>query len=418
VTRSLRSNVLVVRQFQATVVEGPDRGARAISDGDELTIGVALGNTLQLTDPAVSRHHLRLRVTDRGLELRDLGSTNGTLLGESEVRLAYVKSGVQLRAGTSTLRIELLDSEIEQPLGASGACGALLGISPVMRRLYAVIEKLAASTGTVLIEGETGTGKELVAEALHQLGPRRHGPFVIVDCGALPRDLIESELFGHVRGAFTGADANRIGAFEAANGGTLFLDEIGELPLKLQPTLLRVLENRTIRPAGATDYRPVDVRVLAATRRNLHAEVNRKRFRSDLFYRLNILRVDIPPLRERDEDIELLLNHFWRMFRPDSMPPAEIVADFLAQTWPGNVRELRNAVERACFTDRSSPQALLPYGQAKERAIDAWEKRWVEGLLAANQGNVSRASRSAQMARSHLRDLIRKHRIVVGADDE
>lgn len=419
-TRSIRSNVLVVRQFEAIVVEGPDRGARARSDGDELSIGTAVGNTLQLSDSAISRHHCNLRVTERGLELRDLGSTNGTLLGDSEIRLAYVKPGVRLRAGMSVIQIDLLDTEVEQPLAAANAfaLGGLLGASPLMRRLYAVVDKIASASGAVLIQGETGTGKELVAEAIHQRGPRRHGPFVIVDCGALPRDLIESELFGHLRGAFTGADAARVGAFESAAGGTLFLDEIGELPLRLQPVLLRALESHTIRPVGATEYRGVDVRVVAATHRDLRAEVNRKRFRADLYYRLNVLRVAIPPLRERAEDIELLVEHFWRMFKPDSSPPPDVVADFVAQPWPGNVRELRNAVERACFRDRDAPEPMLAYGQAKERAIDAWEKRWVEQLLAASDGNVSRAARMAQMARSHLRDLIRRHRLATPTDDD
>jgi DNA-binding NtrC family response regulator len=287
-----------------------------------------------------------------------------------------------------------------------------------MRRLYALLEKMAASSAPMLIEGETGTGKELVAEAVHQLGPRRDGPFVVVDCGALARDVVESELFGHVRGAFTGAYANHTGAFEAAIGGTLFLDEIGELPLAIQPVLLRALENRTIRPIGSTDYRHVDVRVIAATHRDLRAEVNRKRFRPDLYYRLDVLRVVVPPLRERVEDIELLVHQFWKIWRPDSAPPPELLAELAAHSWPGNVRELRNAVERACVGAWGAPPPKLSYGDAKQRAVDGWERHWVEQLLADHGGNVSRAARSAQMARSHLRDLIRRHRIAAADPDD
>ena len=416
-THSLRNNVLVVRQFEASVVEGPDRGLRSASGGEDLSIGTSPGNTLQLSDPSVSRHHCTLRVVERGLELRDHGSTNGTFLGESELKHGYLKSGVRLRLGTSVVQIELLDQEIEHPLAQGAAFGGLLGASPAMRRLYPLLERFAQASASVLIEGETGSGKELVAETLHQLGRRRDGPFVIVDCGALPRELIESELFGHVRGAFTGADNHRVGAFESAAGGTLLLDEIGELPLALQPVLLRVLENHTIRPVGSTENRAVDVRMIAATHRDLRSLVNRKRFRADLLYRLNVLRVAIPPLRERPEDIELLVHHFWRMFRPDDVPPPALVADFADQSWPGNVRELRNAVERACLTGASGTGATLAYGEAKERAVIAWEKRWVERLLAAHGGNVSRAARAAQMARSHLRDLIARHGIVARNDD-
>jgi DNA-binding NtrC family response regulator len=292
----------------------------------------------------------------------------------------------------------------------------MLGGSPQMRRLYAILERAAASSAAMLIEGETGTGKELVAEAVHQLGPRRAGPFVIVDCGALPRDVVESELFGHVRGAFTGAYANHTGAFEAAAGGTLLLDEIGELPLAIQPVLLRALENRTIRPIGSNEHRHVDVRVVAATHRDLRAEVNRKRFRTDLFYRLNVLRVVVPPLRERIEDIELLAHHFWKMFKPDSAPPPDLLAELASQSWPGNVRELRNTIERACVGAGGAPPPKLSYGDAKQRAVDAWERHWIEQLLADHEGNVSGAARAAQMARSHLRDLIRRHRIAVPAD--
>jgi transcriptional regulator with GAF, ATPase, and Fis domain len=418
-TRSIRNNVLAMRRFEVVVIEGRDRGQRAVSTGDELTIGTTAGNDLQVQDPAVSRHHCVLRVCERGLELRDLGSTNGTYLGDSEIVQGYVKSGVRIRIGATTVEVALLDQEIEHPLATTAAFGRLLGASPAMRRLYAIVERFAQASSTVLIEGETGTGKELVAETIHELSPRRHGPLVVVDCGALPRELIESELFGHARGAFTGAHMARIGAFESAHGGTLVLDEIGELPLALQPALLRVLESRSIRPIGAGEVRQIDVRVLAATHRDLRVEVNQRRFRADLFYRLNVLRVVIPPLREREDDVRLLVDHFWAMLRPDSAPPAELVEDLLVHSWPGNVRELRNAVERSAFsTGPARPAPALSYGDAKEQALLAWERRWVEQLLGAHGGNLSRAARAAQMGRSNLRELARRHALLASERDD
>ena len=422
-TRSVRGRAIYIRQFEAVVVDGPDRGNRAVSQGVELSIGTGTGNDLQLTDGSVSRHHCVLHATDHGLELRDLGSTNGTFVGDLEIRHGIVTAGARLRLGTSVIAIALLDHEIEEPLATESRFGELLGSSPEMRRLYPLLERCAQSMATVLIEGETGTGKELVAHAIHRTSARRHAPFMVVDCGALPRTLIGSELFGHVRGAFTGAEADRIGAFEAGQGGTVLLDEVGELPLAVQPVLLRAIENRTVRPLGSNQTRPVDVRIIAATHRDLRVEVNQKRFRADLFYRLNVVRVVIPPLRQRTGDIAMLVEHFWRAFRPDHPPPAELVADFVAQDWPGNVRELRNAVERAvAFGVPVTPDAgagaeRASYGRAKEDAMLDWERRWVAELMAAHRGNLSRAARAAQMGRSHLRELVRRH-LQVEPDDE
>jgi two-component system response regulator GlrR len=424
-TRSVRGRAIYIRQFAVTVVDGPDRGKRVVSQGAELSIGTSTGNDLQLTDGSVSRHHCVLQATDHGLELRDLGSTNGTLVGEVEIRHGFVGSETRLRLGTSLVAIALLDDEIEEPLATDSRFGELHGASPEMRRLYPILERCAQSMATVLIEGETGTGKELVAEAIHHTGPRRRAPFVIVDCGALPRTMIESELFGHVRGAYTGAEVDRVGAFESAQGGTVLLDEIGELPLALQPVLLRALENRTIRRLGTNESRPIDVRILAATNRDLRVEVNHKRFRADLFYRLNVLRVVVPPLRKRPGDVALLVEHFWRALRPSEPPPAELVADFVAQDWPGNVRELRNAVERAVWLGaretRPAPERdpeRSSYGRAKDQAVLDWERGWVEQLMAAHRGNLSRAARAAKMGRSHLRDLVRKHLQVDAAPND
>ncbi|HEY5945929.1 MAG TPA: sigma 54-interacting transcriptional regulator [Kofleriaceae bacterium] len=421
---------LLVRQFEVVVVSGPDRGERVMSQSDELSIGTADGNDLKLTDPAVSRHHCSLRADDRGLVLVDLGSRNGTFIDDVELVHGCVRSGARVRVGHSVLQVTVLDHDLEQPIADSDRLGPLLGASPAMRRLYPLVEQCAVSNATVLIIGETGTGKELFAEAIHAASARRGESFVVVDCSALSHDLAESELFGHERGAFTGAEVERIGAFESADGGTIFLDEIGELPITLQPLLLRVLEARTIRRVGSNEQHPVDVRVIAASHRDLRTLVNDKRFRADLFYRLNVLRIAVPPLRERTGDVELLAAEFWRTFRPGTSPPAALLAHLAAQSWPGNVRELRNAVERAALLgwrpdqDAAGRIETLTYQQAKERAVWEWERGWVERLLSSHGGNLSRAARATKMGRSHLRELARRYGVatrgstVDAADDD
>ena len=421
-TETVRGNAIFIRRFEVAVVDGADRGTKVLSSEDELTIGTAAGCQLQLTDPAVSRHHCAIRVTSRGLELRDLGSTNGTFAADVEVVRGYIPSGVRVRLGKTTVTITVLADEIAQPLADETRFGDLIGASSAMRRLYPMLARCASSDATVLVRGETGTGKELVAEAIHLASARGTRPFVVVDCGALPRQLTESELFGHVRGAFTGADTDRVGAFEQAHGGTLFLDEIGELPTDLQPLLLRVLENRTIRRVGTNDHREVDVRVIAASHRDLRTEVNNKRFRADLYYRLNILHLEIPPLRERDNDITLLVQHFWQMLRPNDPIPADLVRelDARAYTWPGNVRELRNVVERAALlgpASRAPARDVVSYADAKERVVLDWERRWLERLLADHDHNLSRAARAAQVGRAHLRQLVRRHGLARPTDD-
>ena len=414
-TVAVRGETVFVRQFEVVVEDGADRGARAVSRSEDLSVGTADGNDLRLTDPAVSRHHFALHADERGLLLADLGSRNGTFVGDVELTAGYLRSGARIRVGHTTIALQILDRDLEQPIAATDRFGPLVGASSAMRRLYPLLERCAASAATVWIVGETGTGKELVAEAIHRASDRHDAPFVVVDCGALSHDVAESELFGHERGAFTGADRARIGAFEAAHTGTIFLDEIGDLPQTLQPLLLRVLENRTIRRVGSNDQREIDVRVVAASHRDLRTLVNDKRFRADLFYRLNVLRVAIPPLRERAGDVELLAAEFWRAFRPDVAVPPGLLAHLATQTWPGNVRELRNVVERASLigwtAERAprSPDDDLTYQQAKERAIWDWERVWVERLITTHGGNLSRASRAAKMGRSHLRELAQRH---------
>jgi transcriptional regulator with GAF, ATPase, and Fis domain len=286
-----------------------------------------------------------------------------------------------------------------------------------MRRIFAVLTKIAPSDSTVLLEGETGTGKSLIAEMIHRRSARARRALGIVDCGAISPTLIESELFGHEKGAFTGALTQRIGALEAAQGGTVFLDEIGEVALDLQPKLLRALEERTIKRVGGDKPIQLDVRIVAATNRDLRAEVNQGRFRADLYYRLNVVGLRIPPLRERREDIALLVHHYYRVSvgDDDAVAPAALVATLTHQRWPGNVRELRSAVERAALRLDVEPKANAPapedlsFREAKDRVISDWERTYITELVARHDGNLSRAARAARMDRAYLRELWRHY---------
>ena len=293
-----------------------------------------------------------------------------------------------------------------------------------MRAVFALLEKTAPTDTTLLIRGETGTGKELVAKAVHGASSRQPHPLVIVDCGAIPASLIESELFGHVRGAFTGAATDRVGAFESADGGTLFLDEIGELPLALQPKLLRAVEDRSIQRLGETSRRPIDVRLVAATHRDLADEVTAGRFRQDLFFRLAVVEVALPPLRERGHDVLLLAEHILNDLGlgDDLQLDDRLQSELLAYPWPGNVRELRNAIERAAHLGaehavpyaepaeaESAPAPDLPFKQAKEQIVTSFERAYVIRLLERHGKNISAAARDADIDRNYLYRLLRKH---------
>jgi DNA-binding NtrC family response regulator len=418
-----------VRQLVVEVIEGPDAGTR--TTGDEVIVGSAAGSGLRLSDPAVSRYHLELRTSRGGISVRDHGSTNGTFIGTIRVEHAVVQPDTIVRIGDTALRLaEAAPGQVE--LHASEALGNMVGRSPAMRRVMVQIERAAQSEVSVLVNGESGTGKELVARALHDLGPRRAKPFVTVDCGALPPTLIASELFGHERGAFTGADRMHVGAFEAASGGTLFLDEIGELQPAVQATLLGVLERRRIRRLGGRQELAVDVRVVAATHRDLRTEVNAGTFRLDLFYRLAVVTLKLPPLRERPDDIPLLVEHFLREAGWEQ-PIASLISpsamDALSRLHlAGNVRELRNIVEGAVAMGEVAPvldarevpvpvdasgfttDLSLPYKEARAQLVDQFEARYVEALLARTRGNVSAAARLGRMTRSHLTELLAKRR--------
>jgi two-component system, NtrC family, response regulator GlrR len=422
---------VVFHRLRLVVTNGANAGTTAVSSSEEITVGTVPGNDLILHDRTVSRHHLAIRVTPRGLVLHDLGSTNGTMLGGYRVMRAYVEPGALIGCGKTVLRLET-DEQVREALSADQAFGNVLGVSPAMRRMFSQLQRFAPTDGTILLEGETGSGKELIAEAIHSQSPRAQGPFVVVDCGAIAPTLIESELFGHVKGAFTGAVEKRIGAFEAAKGGTLFLDEIGELPLARQPILLRALEDRTFKRVGEDTRQEMDVRVVAATHRDLREEVNKSRFRADLFFRLAVLRVRVPALRERREDIPLLIRHFCDAFAAedpdsDSPPPAlaeDLITALATQSWPGNVRELRSAVQRAIvLRDAASAQDVrMPqggpvldlsetYGEAKERAIARWERKYVRYLIERFGGNLSQAANAVGMSRNYLRKLAERYEI-------
>jgi transcriptional regulator with PAS, ATPase and Fis domain len=413
----------LVRSFQLRVEAGPERGRTFVSDRDRVTVGTHESNQLVLTDRTVSRFHCDLSLERDQVVVRDLQSRNCTLVNGVQVREAFLTDGMQLTLGETRLIFRTGSEQISIPLSPQPRFGSMVGQAAATRATFAQLERAAATDTTVLLLGETGTGKEAAAESLHRESARRDRPFVIVDCAAVPPDLMESELFGHRRGSFTGADAEREGAFEAADGGTIFLDEIGELPLDLQAKLLRVLERRSVKRIGENDYRPVDVRVIAATNRDLRQEVNAKRFRSDLYYRVAVLEIALPPLRDRQDDLPLLVRHLLSGLRADPAQLAlytgeEMIARLREHPWPGNVRELRNHLER-CLALRSPvgppAQAASPVPVSTVEPEDfrdaraRWTTGFLERLLARHENNVTAAARAAGMDRIHLYRLLRQH---------
>ena len=325
-------------------------------DKEEIRIGSMEDNDIVLPDDTVSRYHCKIVQDDTGYVLMDNRSTNGTFINKVRVREAFLKPGAILSAGQSQLRFNAREEEVQIVPSRSDRCAGLIGGNARMREIYSIIEKIAPTATTVVIDGETGTGKEGVAQAIHSLSPRVRNELVVFDCGAVPPNLIESELFGHEKGSFTGAVMTRQGLFEQADGGTLFLDELGELPIDLQPKLLRALEQREVRRVGSTKAAKVDVRIIAATNKNLEDEVKAGRFRQDLFYRLSVVRLHLPSLRERADDIPLLLQHFLDHGSYNKLPSGqpkvravsrEAMTALQNYPWPGNVRELVNVIERA-----------------------------------------------------------------------
>ncbi|HSN29161.1 MAG TPA: sigma 54-interacting transcriptional regulator [Kofleriaceae bacterium] len=418
-----RAHEQVVTTLRVEVVDGPDRGKHAVSS-EAIAIGTAKDNALALVDFTVSRYHLEIRGVGGGIEIHDLGSTNGTYVGAVRVERAIVPAGTLIKLGGTTIRADDAGKKTVPLDDRAHSFAGMRARSPQMVRLFGDIERVAATPTSVLIVGESGTGKERVAEALHARSTRAREPLVTIDCGALASSLLASELFGHERGAFTGADRVHVGAFERAGAGTVFLDEIGELPPADQAALLGVLERRRIRRVGGTADIEVGARVIAATNRDLRAEVNSARFRHDLYHRLAVVVLRIPPLRERREDIPLLVEHFAHELGAageiEALFGRELLARWQKHSWPGNVRELRNAVEAALVVGPSSELAgdlaavetdgpLPPYKDARAQVVGDFERAYLTRLMAEANGNVSLAARTARMDRSHLIDLLQRH---------
>ena len=406
-----------------------------------VTIGNHPDVDLPLQDLQVSRHHCQIEVDQNGYRLRDLGSKNGTFVGGVRISDVFLQTGCEWRIGQHRIVFRTTEDTVEIHFSGRNHFHGLLGNSLAMREVFGVLGRVAPTRATVLLEGESGTGKELAAKAVHEHGGRS-GPFVVFDCSAIPKDLLESELFGHVRGAFTGAVVDRKGAFEQAAGGTLFLDEIGELSMDLQPKLLRALDSGDIRRVGGTDQVACDTRIVAATNRNLKRRVGEGEFREDLYYRLAVIHVPLPPLRKRVEDIPVLVEHFLLdLAKQTGKGPLQVgfsTMDKLKRhKWPGNVRELRNFVERAAVlaegdrvetrflkvgpavtkTDAAADKDLLghfdwaedlPFKDAKSRLVEAFEKAYWSRLLEQTSGNVSKAARIAGVHRKSVEYILKK----------
>ncbi len=416
------------------VARTPDGHEIAI-DVDPLVIGRDEGAQIRLSDPEVSALHCELRAVNEGVLVKDLGSTNGTFVGSVRIREGVVTTATEVLVGSTRITIEPTTGKQRVDVGYSDRFGDLVGSSPKMRRVFGVLEKVANTALSILILGETGTGKEVVAKSVHDASDRKGGPFVVLDCGSIPASLAESILFGHEKGVFTGATERKKGALAEAHGGTLFLDELGELPLELQPKLLRVLAERQVKRVGSNTTEPIDVRVLAATRRDLGVEMNAGRFRSDLFFRIAQVRVELPALRERLDDLPLLVAEICK--RAGKPEAASIVDDWIERRlgsydWPGNVRELVNVAQVAA-TLADTPEAIddvltlardsvadepqrpqTAFAEAKRGSIASFEREYFTQLSRASKGNVSEMARQSGMERHHVRAYLRKYGIEKG----
>jgi DNA-binding NtrC family response regulator len=424
--------------LKLVVVAGPDEGLEAAIAGP-CEIGSDPTCGLVLTDRSVSRRHVRVSVEQGKIVVKDLRSRNGTFVGETRVRDAEVNLGAVLKLGRTEIAVQPRWMLREVSPSTARSFGQLLGESLAMREIFAVLERVARTDVTLLVEGESGTGKELVARSLHEASARSKGPYVVFDCASIPAELAESELFGHRKGAFSGATHDRPGAFQRAHGGTICLDELGELPLDLQPKLLRVLESQEVRPVGDDATRKIDVRVIASTNRDLHAEVKRGRFRADLLYRLDCVRVRMPPLRNRPEDIPAIVARLLEGKLPSDDAIAGPNLDrLMGYAWPGNVRELRNTLARAVAlgahldgrppsfgelvfnlgpADRA-PATLgveypgvaqhMPYKEAKALLLESFDRVYFAALVDRFPNNVLRAAEAAGLSRKHLYEMLKR----------
>ncbi len=416
---------LVLRKARFVVNKGRDEGKEMVLQTPLVTIGTMPDSSLVLTDPTVSRRHASVEETSNGYVLRDLDSTNGTFLDGVRVREGYIQAGSLIRLGQTEMVFSPLEERIENLRSSSNYFGDLIGSSSPMREVFGILERVAPTDITVLIEGETGTGKELAARAIHNSSRRATGPFVVFDCGAVAPNLIESELFGHEKGAFTDAVKSRQGALELADNGTLFLDEIGELATSLQPKLLRALDQREVRRVGAELAIKVNIRVVAATNRDLEKEVKTGRFREDLFYRLSAVRVHLPSLRMHREDIELIAGHLLAGISAEigkkltGLSP-EASAALTAYPWPGNVRELRNVLGRAgALSDGNRIEAKdLFLSQGKKastleglsgKTLEEIEKAAIHATLQSVSGNKTEAAKVLGIAYSTLYEKMKKY---------
>ncbi len=407
-------------------------GTEVAIDVDPRVVGRDEGAHIKVADPEVSAVHCELRAVNEGVLVRDLGSTNGTFVGGLRVREGVITTRSEILVGQTRIVVEPTTDKQRVDVGFADRFGELVGSSPKMRRVFGVLEKVAKTPLSILILGETGTGKEVVARSVHLASERREGPFVVVDCGSIPATLAESLLFGHEKGSFTGATERKKGALAEAHGGTLFLDELGELPIDIQPKLLRALAERQVKRVGGSAFEPIDVRVLAATRRDLAAEMNAGRFRSDLFFRIAQVRVELPSLRERLDDLAMLVDEVCkRSGRPDA---SGVVIDWIERRlgsydWPGNVRELVNVVQVAA-TLADTPEAIddvltlardagdngpqrpqTAFAEAKRGAISSFEREYFTQLSRGAKGNVSEMARQSGMERHHVRAYLRKYGI-------
>jgi DNA-binding NtrC family response regulator len=418
------------RAARLRVIAGPGAGTEVEIPPIGVVVGADPAADVVIDDDAVSGRHCTVVPGADGFEVTDLESRNGTHIDGVAVTKASVPVGATLRLGRTS--IQLLPAEQAASVAPSDrdSFGDMLGSSLAIRAAYALLERAARTTAPVLLLGESGTGKELAARALHAAGPRADGPFVVFDCGAASDTLVDSALFGHARGAFTGATADRAGAFAAAAGGTLLLDEIGDFPLSLQPKLLRMLEAGEITPLGRDRAERHDVRVIAATHRDLYDEVGRGGFRADLYYRLAVVEVELPPLRARLEDLPLLADRFLAAAgSPARVEPCANLETLRAYHWPGNVRELRNVIARAvALAEPGAGFAAMPillrgggevqgevsfaadrsYHQAKAEVLGRFERRYLEDLLRRAGGNISEAARIAGVERKHLYKMLER----------
>ena len=437
--------VVSLRKCQLVILEGPDKNKKMTLSKNVIKIGKKENNDLVLTDKTVSRNHLEIEYRDDSFILRDLESTNGTYLNGNKVKEAFLSPGDFIKLGNSAIEFVMFDEKVSIAPSSKNEFGEMVGKSRKMRQIFAILEKISPTNATVIIEGETGTGKDLVARAIHTNSSRKSKPFQVFDCSAVAPNLIESELFGHEKGSFTGAVKARAGAFEAALGGTVFLDEVGELTLDLQPKLLRALEQREIRRVGSNEPVKIDVRVISATNKNLKKEIKEKLFREDLYYRLSVVKISLPPLRDRTEDIPLIVERLLTHSKFNQLEGGKLrvtrvddeALKFLSRyPWPGNVRELANVIERASSfaegelitrsnlefifhemtegeerTDRMRVDTDLPFKEAKQQIVEVFEKEYLEELLKRHHYNLSKAAREAKVDRKHIRNLLKKYGI-------